>query len=65
MAGVDRESKLAKEMAWLRDKGSGGSGGVDLVVSDVVPLACAAAKAAGVPSVCVSNFSWGDFSDDF
>ena len=32
---------------------------MDLVVSDVVPLGCAAASAAGVPSVCVSNFSWG------
>jgi hypothetical protein len=24
----------------------------------VVPIACAAAAAAGLPSVCVSNFSW-------
>ena len=61
---MDRESKLAKEVAWLQDRGSGGSGGVDLVVSDVVPLACAAAKAAGIPSVCVSNFSWGELSNE-
>ena len=37
---------------------------MDLVVSDVVPLACAAADLAGVPSVCVSNFSWGMLSPE-
>ena len=57
---MHRDSKLAKEVAWLREMGSGGSGGVDLVVSDVAPMACAAAKAAKVPCVCVSNFSWGE-----
>jgi L-arabinokinase len=31
----------------------------DLVVSDIVPLACAAAAAAGIPAVAVTNFSWG------
>jgi hypothetical protein len=29
-----------------------------LVVSDAPPLACAAAAAAGVPSVVISNFTW-------
>lgn len=24
----------------------------------MVPIACAAASAAGIPSMCVSNFSW-------
>ena len=31
---------------------------VDLVVSDVVPMACAAAKQANIPCAVVSNFSW-------
>ncbi|GMQ02602.1 hypothetical protein CsSME_00048747 [Camellia sinensis var. sinensis] len=30
----------------------------DLVVSDVVPVACRAAADAGIRSVCVTNFSW-------
>lgn len=32
---------------------------IDVVVSDVVPLCCSAARAVGIPSICVSNFSWG------
>ena len=48
-----REAKLQAESSWLAERGT------DLVVSDVVPLACAAADLAGVTSVCVSNFSWG------
>lgn len=48
-----RDEKLSAETAWLREEKIG------LVVSDVVPLACAAACAARIPSVCVSNFSWG------
>eukprot|EP00252_Welwitschia_mirabilis_P018224 TRINITY_DN4050_c0_g1_i1.p1 TRINITY_DN4050_c0_g1~~TRINITY_DN4050_c0_g1_i1.p1 ORF type:complete len:994 (+),score=238.94 TRINITY_DN4050_c0_g1_i1:493-3474(+) len=43
---------LATEVEWLR------SIKVDLVISDVVPVACRAAADAGVPSVCVTNFSW-------
>ena len=31
---------------------------VTLVVTDAPPLACAAAAAAGIPSVIVSNFTW-------
>jgi len=56
VAGVDRAAKVATEAAWLRSQG------MDLVVSDVVPLACAAAAAVSIPSVCVSNFSWGELS---
>ena len=29
-----------------------------LVIADVVPIACPAGKAAGIPVVCVTNFSW-------
>lgn len=54
MAATDRDQKLSDEAAWLQNQR------IDLVVSDVVPLACAAAHAAGIPSVCVSNFSWGE-----
>lgn len=32
--------------------------GVDLVVSDVAALPCAAAAAAGIPAVILSNFTW-------
>ena len=32
--------------------------GVELVVCDAPPLACAAARAAGIPSVVISNFTW-------
>lgn len=44
--------RAADEAASLRD--------VDarLVISDAPPLACAAASAAGVPSVVVANFTW-------
>lgn len=47
-----RQRVLAEEAAWLA------SVKADVIVSDIVPLACAAAAAAGVPCVCVSNFSW-------
>ena len=30
----------------------------DLVVGDIPPLACAAAHAAGVPSIAIGNFTW-------
>lgn len=52
-AVVNREEMLAAEVQWLQ------SNNFDLVVSDVVPIVCAAAAAAGIPAVCVSNFSWG------
>ena len=44
---------LETEQAWLAAVKP------DLVVSDIVPLACAAAAAVGIPCVCISNFSWG------
>ena len=34
------------------------AGGARLVCSDAPPLACAAAAAAGIPAVVVSNFTW-------
>ncbi|XP_022881415.1 L-arabinokinase-like isoform X2 [Olea europaea var. sylvestris] len=49
---VPRDSILAKEVEWLK------SIKADLVVSDVVPIACRAAADAGIRSVCVANFSW-------
>ncbi|OIV96538.1 hypothetical protein TanjilG_07930 [Lupinus angustifolius] len=47
-----RASILATETEWLN------SIKADLVVSDVVPIACRAAADAGIRSVCVANFSW-------
>ncbi|KAJ8766051.1 hypothetical protein K2173_020567 [Erythroxylum novogranatense] len=47
-----RESILATEIEWLT------SIKADLVVSDVVPVACRAAADASIRSVCVTNFSW-------
>lgn len=52
-AVVNRDALLAAEQQWLQ------ANHIDLVVSDVVPIVCAAAAAAGIPAVCVSNFSWG------
>lgn len=43
---------IASEAADLR------RAGVDLVVTDVAALPCAAAAAAGIPAVIVSNFTW-------
>ncbi|XP_057490577.1 L-arabinokinase-like isoform X2 [Actinidia eriantha] len=51
-AVVPRASILAAEVEWLN------SIKPDLVVSDVVPVACCAAADAGIRSVCVTNFSW-------
>ncbi|XP_008781723.2 L-arabinokinase-like [Phoenix dactylifera] len=51
-AVVPRASIIATEVEWLK------SVGADLVVSDVVPVACRAAADAGIRSVCVTNFSW-------
>ena len=50
---VHRSTLLETESAWLQAVKA------DLVVSDIVPLACAAAAQAKIPCVCVSNFSWG------
>lgn len=51
-AVVPRDSILETEVEWLH------SIKADLVVSDVVPVACRAAANAGIRSVCVTNFSW-------
>jgi hypothetical protein len=51
-AGSRRSEIIASETAWLRSEN------VDLVVTDVVPLACAVAREAGLPCIAVSNFSW-------
>ncbi|KAK4793267.1 hypothetical protein SAY86_023702 [Trapa natans] len=51
-AVLPRASILATEVDWLR------SIKANLVVSDVVPIACKAAADAGIRSVCVTNFSW-------
>ncbi|PKU72298.1 L-arabinokinase isoform X2 [Dendrobium catenatum] len=51
-AVVPRASILATEVEWLK------SIKADLVISDVVPVACRAAADAGIRSVCVTNFSW-------
>ncbi|KAK9097689.1 hypothetical protein Syun_024734 [Stephania yunnanensis] len=51
IAVTPRASILATEVKWLN------SINADLVVSDVVPVACRAAADAGIPSVCVTNFS--------
>jgi hypothetical protein len=45
-------ARAAEEAALL------GAHGVRFVVADAPPLGCAAAAAAGVPSVVVSNFTW-------
>ncbi|KAI9124573.1 hypothetical protein K1719_004495 [Acacia pycnantha] len=47
-----RATILKQETEWLT------SFKADLVVSDVVPVACRAAADAGIRSVCVTNFSW-------
>ncbi|WOG85756.1 hypothetical protein DCAR_0104949 [Daucus carota subsp. sativus] len=51
-AVAPRDSILETEVQWLH------SIKADLVVSDVVPVACRAAADAGIRSVCVTNFSW-------
>ncbi|KAJ7521489.1 hypothetical protein O6H91_19G056700 [Diphasiastrum complanatum] len=51
-AVLPRASILSTEAKWLQ------SIKANLVVSDIVPVACRAAAEAGIPSVCVTNFSW-------
>ncbi|CAI0388031.1 unnamed protein product [Linum tenue] len=58
-AVIPRESILASEVAWLK------SIKADLVVSDVVPIACRAAADAGIRSVCITNFSWDFIYADY
>ena len=45
-------ARISREVATIRAVAA------DLVVGDIPPLACAAAHAAGVPSVAVGNFTW-------
>lgn len=51
-AVIPRAIILSTEVEWLRHVKA------DLVVSDIVPVACRAAAEASIPSVCVTNFSW-------
>ena len=46
------DQRIQSEAALLRERR------VALVISDAPPLACAAAAAAGVPSIVISNFTW-------
>lgn len=48
-----REALLRDEVAWLQESS------IDIVLSDIVPLACTAAARAQIPVLCISNFSWG------
>ncbi len=50
--GARRDQIIAEESAWLRECGA------DIVISDIVPLACVSAATAGIPCIAVSNFSW-------
>ena len=61
---LPRNAQIATEVGWLRGAGPGGRA-VDLVVSDIVPLACAAAAEAGVPCAACSNFSWDFIYSDY
>ncbi len=49
---ADLEAKADREAEWLT------SIGARLVVADIPPLACAAARAAGLPVVALGNFTW-------
>lgn len=46
------EERVVAEASWLR------GAGVQLVLSDVPPLASAAAARAGIPSLVIANFTW-------
>ena len=48
----DLPRHIAREAAHLRPHDAA------LVISDAPPLACAAARACGIPSVVLSNFTW-------
>lgn len=58
-AVVPRDSILKTEVEWLN------SIKADLVISDVVPVACRAAAEAGIRCVCVTNFSWDFIYADY
>ncbi len=46
------ERRVGDEAAWLRGAGA------RLVVADIPPLAIAAAREAGLPSIAIGNFTW-------
>ncbi|KAI5062302.1 hypothetical protein GOP47_0022841 [Adiantum capillus-veneris] len=58
-AVIPRASILAREVEWLQHVK------IDLVLSDIVPVACRAAAEAGIPSVCITNFSWDFIYADY
>ena len=49
---ADFDRRVATEAAFIRGVGAA------LVIGDIPPLACAAAAAAGVPSMALGNFTW-------
>ena len=49
---LDTSTIVKEESAFIRKQG------VHVVVADMPPLACAAARAAGVPCAVVTNFTW-------
>jgi len=51
-SGSRRDQIIVEESTWLRECGA------DIVISDIVPLACVSAATAGLPCIAVSNFSW-------
>ncbi|MCO5568615.1 hypothetical protein L7F22_022314 [Adiantum nelumboides] len=58
-AVIPRASILAREVEWLQHVKA------DVVLSDIVPVACRAAAEAGIPSVCITNFSWDFIYADY
>jgi UDP:flavonoid glycosyltransferase YjiC (YdhE family) len=54
----DFDDRASREAAWLRQSGA------RLVLSDIPPLAHAAAARAAVPSIAISNFTWDWIYDD-
>ena len=56
---ADWDTHLARETALLQQHD------VRLVIADAPPLACAAAAAAGVPSVVCANFTWDWIYDGY
>ncbi|CAN4085020.1 unnamed protein product [Withania somnifera] len=58
-AVLTRDSILAAEVEWLK------SVKADLVISDIVPVACRAAADAGIRAVCCTNFSWDFIYADY
>lgn len=58
-AVIPRATILSTEVKWLQHVKA------DLVLSDIVPVACRAAAEAGIPSVCITNFSWDFIYADY